>query len=154
MSDIRLVLPDQCRTEALARALALVCRPRDVIALSGEMGAGKSVFARAFLRALSDDPALDVPSPTFSLVQEYETRRGMVSHYDLWRLTGPGDLEELGWDLALDGIVLVEWPERAEDWLPGETLHVVLEVGEEEEVRVATVSGWPDRLRQALAGAV
>ena len=68
---------------------------------------------RAFLRAASRDPALGVPSPTFTLVQDYATPSGTVHHFDLWRLDGPGGMTELGWDEARDDVVLVEWPEGA-----------------------------------------
>ena len=105
-------LPDLAATEALAAAVAALARAGDAILLEGELGAGKSAFARAFLRAASGDPALEVPSPTFTLVQSYDTRIGTVHHFDLWRLDGPGGLAELGWDEARDDIVLVEWPDR------------------------------------------
>ena len=101
--------------------------------------------ARAFLRAISGDAALEVPSPTFTLVQEYETRLGMIRHFDLWRLDGPGGLEELGWDDARDGIVLVEWPERLGALRPADALVVTL-VPLEGDARRAELSGWADRL--------
>lgn len=141
-----LVLSDQTATEVLAAQLAALSRPGDVIALHGEMGVGKSVFARAFLRALSEDPVLEVPSPTFSLVQIYDTPQGSVAHFDLWRLNGPDALFELGWDEVQSGIMLVEWPERAGDELPSHALHVTLTPGAEEETRRAWLEGWSDRL--------
>lgn len=139
-------LPDQSATEALAARLAALSGPGDVIALHGEMGMGKSVFARAFLRALAADPSLEVPSPTFSLVQIYELPRACVAHFDLWRLDGPDGLFELGWDEVQDGIVLVEWPERAGDALPSHALHLTLVPGEGEEGRRVQLDGWSDRL--------
>ncbi|NVN02379.1 MULTISPECIES: tRNA (adenosine(37)-N6)-threonylcarbamoyltransferase complex ATPase subunit type 1 TsaE [Asaia] len=139
-------LPDQPATEAFAARLAGLAQPGDVIALHGEMGMGKSVFARAFLRALAQDPALEVPSPTFSLVQTYDTAKGAVAHFDLWRLDGPDALFELGWDELQEGIMLVEWPERAEDELPDHALHLTLTEGEAEEARRMTIKGWSDRL--------
>src|SRR5215831_15576355 len=78
-------LSDLAATEALAAAVAGLARTGDTILLEGELGAGKSVFARAFLRAATGDPALEVPSPTFTLVQSYDTRIGTVHHFDLWR---------------------------------------------------------------------
>jgi len=139
-------LPDQSATEAFAARLAGLAQPGDVIALHGEMGMGKSVFARAFLRALAQDPALEVPSPTFSLVQTYDTSKGAVAHFDLWRLDGPDSLFELGWDELQEGIMLVEWPERAEGELPNHALHLTLTQGNEEEAREVTITGWSDRL--------
>src|SRR5215469_1304899 len=101
-------LPNLNATQALAHSVAVLARAGDAILLDGDLGAGKTEFARAFLRAASGDPALEVPSPTFTLVQSYDTRLGAVHHYDLWRLDGPGALMELGWDEARDDVVLVE----------------------------------------------
>ncbi len=100
-------------TIAFAARIAKTLKSGDVVLLSGDLGAGKSVFARAVIRVLSGNPALDVPSPTYTLVQVYETPVGPVWHFDLYRLKSPDEVFELGWDDALaDGIVLVEWPER------------------------------------------
>jgi len=139
-------LPDQPATEALAARLAALSGAGDVIALHGEMGMGKSVFARAFLRALAGDPSLEVPSPTFSLVQIYDLPKATVAHFDLWRLDGPDALFELGWDEVQEGIMLVEWPERAGDELPRHALHLTLMPGEGEEGRRVMLEGWSDRL--------
>src|SRR5438309_10613164 len=105
------VLPDLAATEALARAVAGLARAGDALLLDGPLGAGKSAFARAFLRAATGDPALEVPSPSFTLVQSYELPGGVQAHhFDLYRLAGPVEVAELGWEEALDGLVLVEWP--------------------------------------------
>jgi tRNA threonylcarbamoyladenosine biosynthesis protein TsaE len=138
-------LPNLAATEALAGSVAAQARPGDAILLEGELGAGKTVFARAFLRAATGDPALEVPSPTFTLVQSYDTRIGTVQHFDLWRLAGPGGLTELGWDEASDGIVLVEWPDRLGSLRPTDALTVAL-YSTGEASRRAVLSGWPDRL--------
>ena len=138
-------LPNLAATEALAAAVAGVARRGDAILLDGPLGAGKTAFARAFLRAASVDPALEVPSPTFTLVQSYETRLGPVHHFDLWRLDGPGALAELGWDEARDDIVLVEWPDRLGALRPSDALTVALHPGQG-DARRAVLSGWPDRL--------
>ncbi|MFT8895738.1 MAG: tRNA (adenosine(37)-N6)-threonylcarbamoyltransferase complex ATPase subunit type 1 TsaE [Acetobacter sp.] len=154
MTTRNLMLNTRSETEALARRLAGLTRSGDAILLSGPLGAGKSVFARAFLRTLCNDPTLDVPSPTFTLVQPYDSPLGEVSHFDLWRLQGPEALEELGWDDARTGIVLVEWPERLEDLTPPDALHVTLKprpvAGQdpdaEDQPREAVLAGWADRL--------
>jgi tRNA threonylcarbamoyladenosine biosynthesis protein TsaE len=138
-------LPSLAATEALAATVAALARVGDAILLEGELGAGKSAFARAFLRAATGDPALEVPSPTFTLVQSYDTRIGVVQHFDLWRLEGPGGLTELGWDEARNGIVLVEWPDRLGPLRPAEALTVALHPTGENSRR-AVLSGWPDRL--------
>lgn len=106
-------LPDLAATEALGRDLAARLGPGDLVLLSGDLGAGKSSLARALIRTLLDDPRLDVPSPTFSLVQPYETAGRAVIHADLYRLDDPREVEELGLLDDPDAIVLVEWPERA-----------------------------------------
>jgi len=138
-------LPSLAATEALAATVAALARVGDAILLEGELGAGKSAFARAFLRAATGDPALEVPSPTFTLVQSYDTRIGVVQHFDLWRVEGPGGLTELGWDEARNGIVLVEWPDRLGPLRPAEALTVALHPTGANSRR-AVLSGWPDRL--------
>lgn len=116
---MQLFLSDEEATEHLGRKLAGLARPGDVLLLTGPLGAGKSCFSRAFIRHLMRQPRLGVPSPTFTLVQSYTTPTGIeIWHYDLWRLDGPQALEELGWDEALAGIVLVEWPDRLGDLTP------------------------------------
>lgn len=141
------MLPDLDATERLAMAVAALARRGDAILLDGPLGAGKTAFARAFLRAASGDPALEVPSPTFTLVQSYATRIGPVHHYDLWRLSGPAALAELGWDEAQDDIALVEWPDRLGDEAPADALRIGLRLIQG-DAREAVLSGWPDRLGQ------
>lgn len=145
-APVTLTLPDAAATEALAARLAARARRGDAILLEGPLGAGKSTFARAFLRAASGDPALEVPSPTFTLVQEYALPAGPAFHFDLWRLDGPADLAELGWDEAREGIVLVEWPDRLGPLRPEDALSIALALGAGEEERRATLAGWPGRL--------
>lgn len=139
------VLSDLAATEALAAELASLARPGDCILLEGPLGAGKTALARAFLRCAADDPGMEVPSPSFTLVQTYETRIGPVFHYDLWRLDGPGSLTELDWEDALDAVVLVEWPERLGEHRPDHALTVTLRL-RDGDVREAMLSGWDDRL--------
>jgi tRNA threonylcarbamoyladenosine biosynthesis protein TsaE len=139
------VLPDLAATEMLAARLAGLARAGDCILLEGPLGAGKTALARAFLRCAASDPALEVPSPSFTLVQIYDTQIGAVFHYDLWRLDGPGSLAELDWEDALDAIVLVEWPERLGAQRPAGALTIVLRLGDG-EARQATLTGWDDRL--------
>lgn len=147
---VTLHLEDLSATHALAARLAKLLRPGDAVLLEGPLGAGKSEFARAVLRAAAGDPALEVPSPTFTLVQSYDLPAGPAHHFDLYRLDGPDGLDELGWDEALEGIVLVEWPDRLGALTPAEALRITLEPGEEDDARIARLTGWDDRL-QALA---
>ncbi|HVW93688.1 MAG TPA: tRNA (adenosine(37)-N6)-threonylcarbamoyltransferase complex ATPase subunit type 1 TsaE [Devosia sp.] len=105
-------LPDDTATAAFGAALAATLRPGDLVLLMGDLGAGKTALARAVIRTLLGDPALDVPSPSFSLVQPYEGQGRAILHADLYRLTTPRDIDELGLFDNPEAIVLVEWPER------------------------------------------
>ena len=114
---LEIVLQNEDETRLFAEDTAMALAPGDCIGLSGDLGAGKSTFARALIRAMADDADLDVPSPTFTLVQSYETRLP-IGHFDLYRLTSPDEFEELGLDDVLSrGAALVEWPERVGDRL-------------------------------------
>ena len=105
-------LPDDAATAALGQRLAAALRPGDIVRLEGDLGAGKTALARAIIRALSGDPALEVPSPTFALVQPYDTPKGPVLHADLYRITDPRETDELGLLDRPEAIVLLEWSER------------------------------------------
>ena len=144
-ATLQLHLADLAATERLAASVAMLARPGDAILLVGPLGAGKTAFARALLRAASGDPALEVPSPSFTLVQSYATPRGTFCHFDLWRLTGPEALAELGWDEARNDIVLVEWPDRLGALHPPDALTIALHPAGD-DVRHAMLSGWPDRI--------
>ena len=93
MNAIEISLPDLAATEQLAARVAALARPGDAILLAGPLGAGKTAFARAFLRAATGDRRLEVPSPSFTLVQSYDTGIGVVHHFDLWRLDGRGGIK-------------------------------------------------------------
>ncbi len=153
-----LVLADEAATTRLARDIADILKTGDIVALSGHLGAGKSLLARAMLRRLAENPALEVPSPTFTLVQSYETRGGdLLLHADLYRVRSPDELDDLGLIEDLErAITLVEWPDRAGGRLPaGRRLDIVIEVDPEnpETGRIATLSGgvlWRARLAIAI----
>ncbi|MER8486819.1 tRNA (adenosine(37)-N6)-threonylcarbamoyltransferase complex ATPase subunit type 1 TsaE [Mesorhizobium australicum] len=146
------LLADETQTARLGEDLALALRAGDVLALKGDLGAGKSTLARALIRALADDAGLEVPSPTFTLVQSYDTRVP-VHHFDLYRLTSAAELDELGFEEALaQGAALIEWPERADGYLPKAT--VLIELVQHGEGRLARLSGQGvtfDRVARSLA---
>ena len=140
MPTFSLSLPDEAATERLGAALAARLQPRDVVALEGGLGAGKTTLVRAILHAASGDPALIVPSPTFTLVEVYDTRCGTFWHFDLYRLEEPEQVFELGWEEArAEGIALVEWAARLGPLLPRERLTVTLSI--EDEGRRAILEG-------------
>ena len=134
-----IALKDEAATEALGARIASGLKPGDAVLLSGELGAGKTVLARAILRARGVTE--HVPSPSFTLVQGYETPGLAIRHFDLYRIEAERELEELGLDEAIEeGAVLVEWPERAPRRVPAESLRVELRVSGQTE-RAASLSG-------------
>jgi tRNA threonylcarbamoyladenosine biosynthesis protein TsaE len=143
-----LALATAAETETLGRKLATLARPGDAILLQGPIGAGKSCLARAFIRArLGADE--DVPSPTFTLVQVYEDDGTEIWHADLYRLTHPDEVWELGLDQAFEtAICLVEWPDRLGSHLPPDALTIRLEA--QGEGRQAIVTGGRPGLARAL----
>ena len=149
---MRIPLVDEAATTALGRAVAPLLRPGDVVLLEGPLGMGKSTLARGLIRALAGAD-VDVPSPTFTLVQVYDTSPP-VAHFDLYRLERASEAAEIGLDEALDlGCAVIEWPERLGDdpsaWLGPDLLTVRLE--EEGGGRLATVSGagrWEEGLKE------
>jgi tRNA threonylcarbamoyl adenosine modification protein YjeE len=138
---------DLVQLDILAGRLALILKAGDVIALSGPLGAGKTTFARALVTRLGGEG--EVPSPTFALMQRYETPRLTLTHCDFYRLE-PSELDELGLDDAVsEGAVIVEWPERALDWLPDDRLDIAMDETATPNTRriVLTVHGdWEARL--------
>jgi len=138
-------LPDLDATTRLGGRIAGGLHTGDAVALWGDLGAGKTTLARAILQALGVRE--EVPSPTFTLVQSYDTLPP-VAHFDLYRLKQAREIQELGFEDALDnGAVLVEWPERAPEALPPEALHVRL--GLQDGVRLARLTG-PGRWESLL----
>jgi tRNA threonylcarbamoyladenosine biosynthesis protein TsaE len=144
----RLALRDLADTAALGAQIATGLQVGDLIALAGDLGAGKTTLARGILTALGLTGPM--PSPTFTLVQTYEAPRLIVYHYDLYRLEDPREIAELGLDEALeDGAVLVEWPERAGGLLPEDALTVSLTMPDAQN-RLAELTGparWASHFR-------
>ncbi len=125
---MELVLGDMAATEALGRRIAARLSRGAAVLLSGDLGAGKTALARALLRAVCGDPDMEVPSPSYTLVQTYQAGALSIHHFDLWRLAGPDSLLELGWDQALEDAVVVEWPDRLGSLRPNNALEVTLTV--------------------------
>jgi tRNA threonylcarbamoyl adenosine modification protein YjeE len=149
---LTIVLGNLAATAALGEQIAAGLTRGAAVALKGDLGAGKTTLARAILRALGVRES--VPSPTFTLVQTYETKRFPVHHYDFYRIENEREIEQLGLDDALaEGAALIEWPERAGALLPGNTLHVALAIVSGNERR-ATLSGsadWAAHIGRTLA---
>ncbi len=148
-------LPDEAALARLAARAASLARPGDLIALEGDLGAGKTSFARAFINALQDEKE-EVPSPTFTLVQSYETRRGAVLHADLYRIRDHRETDALGLIEALvDSIVLVEWPDRLPNVQAAGLLTVRLDFGKSPDSRAATLVGkgrWRTLIQELRIG--
>ena len=136
LAERHLDLTDEAATASLARHVARLARPGDVIALKGDLGTGKTLFARAFIGEE------DVPSPTFTLVQTYDRPAGRIWHFDLYRLKDPAEAVELDIEDAFaEGISLIEWPERLGSLLPAERLEVAFEFASEPSRRRVRLSG-------------
>jgi N-acetylmuramate 1-kinase len=147
-------LPDEAATAELARELALFVRPGDCLAISGNLGSGKTALARGLIQALSPQgPNLDVPSPTFTLVQTYDDSRVAVAHFDFYRLNDPAELAETGFhDLLESRLTLVEWPDRLPGELPDDRLDVALEIaGTGRRARLTGHGTWRARLARVEA---
>ncbi len=145
-------LRDEAATQALAISLAVLANSGEQLALKGDLGTGKTVFARAFVRALCGSDT-EVPSPTFTIVQTYDALDGReLFHFDLYRLENPDEALELDIDDAFaDGISLIEWPERLGSLLPPNHLELALSYGEAESQRWAVIAAgdnWARRLQE------
>ena len=152
-----IVLPDETATARLAADIALALMPDDLVTLSGDLGAGKTTIARSIIRTLAGDETIEVPSPTFTLLQLYELPRFPVVHADLYRVTTLAELSELGWEEAAEGAaVLVEWPERASAFIQADRLDVSLSLALEfgpnaRQVRLTGFGRWAERLTRFRA---
>lgn len=145
-----------------AAAMASRLRAGDVLFLRGDLGAGKTSFARALIRAITGQPDLAVPSPTFTLVQTYDTPAGPLWHFDLYRLKEPDEVFEIGWEEALAGaIMIVEWPERLGDdraggLAPRDRLEIILSMDTDNNLhrtlRAAPYGTWKERMGKERMG--
>jgi tRNA threonylcarbamoyl adenosine modification protein YjeE len=141
----RVDIPDEAGTITLARDFASLLAPGDMVTLAGDLGAGKTTFARALIRELLQDPALEAPSPTFTIMQVYEAERARVVHADFYRIENAAELAGLGWEEAVDdAIVLAEWAERTPEALPSDRLDIRLSFTDAaaRDSRRLTISGY------------
>lgn len=150
VSALTVTLSDEAATARLGAALAGVLRPGDLVLLFGDLGAGKTTLARAVIAALTGET--DAPSPTYTLVQTYETHDGWpLAHADLYRLEDEAELDELGLEEMVDfGAALVEWPGRAPGWRPASRLELTLETTGDgaRTLRLEAFGDWGERLDQ------
>jgi tRNA threonylcarbamoyl adenosine modification protein YjeE len=144
-----ITLPSLNATEQLAKHIAGLVEPGEVIALTGDLGVGKTAFSRFFIQSLTSADT-EVVSPTFTLLQTYKAPFFSLWHFDLYRLQSAKETIELGIDEAFDeGVSLIEWPEIIEEWLPEHRLSLKLTFGENEQ-RIAVLSGlgrWQEKLQ-------
>ncbi|MCB1545834.1 MAG: tRNA (adenosine(37)-N6)-threonylcarbamoyltransferase complex ATPase subunit type 1 TsaE, partial [Rhodoblastus sp.] len=140
----RIEAQDEADTREVAERIARLVGAGDLVTLSGDLGVGKTAFARALIRSMTGEPDLDVPSPTFTLMQVYEGADFPIVHADLYRIGNPSELTELGWDEATESaLVLVEWAERAGGALPEERLDVRLTIPSNDgDRRVIELTGF------------
>ncbi len=154
---LHLALKDAAATTRLGQALAGIVAPGDVICLDGDLGAGKSHLARALIQRLqmiAHRRAEDVPSPTYTLVQTYEAGDLAILHADLYRLSDPSELDELGLTEAMgQALCLIEWPDRMEDLLPKTALRIGLRSDGDGRAATLRGPGWGARLAR-IEGAV
>ncbi len=130
-------LPSEKDTIALAHEIAKDVSAPTCIALFGNLGTGKTTFARAFIQSLVGEDTI-VPSPTFTIVQTYETAKGEIAHFDLYRLSDPDELTEIDFEeYTQNEITLIEWPEIAMDYLPKKRIEIHLSI--ENGTHIATI---------------
>lgn len=126
-SPFTITCASEAATAAFSAEVATRLRPGDVVLLEGDLGAGKTAFTRALIRSMAGQPEANVPSPTFTLVQTYDTATATIWHFDLYRLKDPDEIFELGWeDARSGGISIIEWPERLGPYLPKHALTISL----------------------------
>jgi hypothetical protein len=144
-ASFNVTLPDEPATARFAVDIAAALEPGDLVTLSGDLGAGKTAFARTLIRHLAADETIEVPSPTFTLIQSYELPRFPLVHADFYRLSGAAELAELGFDdLPERTVVLLEWPDRAAGFLPADRLDITFTLAPQlgPEGRNARVIGY------------
>src|SRR5262245_25384396 len=156
-SSFAVAVPNEAALPQLVADFAAALEPGDCVSLSGDLGTGKTTFARAVIRRLAGDSKLEVPSPTFTLLQIYDLPRFALVHADFYRINDPDDLIQTGFgDLPPQAVVLVEWPERAPGALPTDRWDVALELNTSEgsdfrNVRITGMGAFGARVPRLVA---
>ncbi len=139
--EVKLILSSLQDTHNLAQKLASRVKGGDVICLSGDLGTGKTTFCKSFIGSFYSRPQ-QIISPTFNILQTFDTKDFTIWHYDFYRIENENELEELGFNEALkNGMCIIEWPEIVEKYLPEDRLHIKFFHGERPENRVVTITG-------------
>src|ERR1700680_2740636 len=157
-ASFTVTIPNEAALAAFMTDIAGALEPGDLVTLSGDLGAGKTTFARALIRFLASDETIEVPSPSFTLMQAYELPRFELVHVDLYRIEGPGELAEFGFDdLPAGAVVVLEWPDRAGGILPADRLDIAFTLSphhgaEFRNVRVTGHGSFAPRAGRTIAG--
>ena len=147
-----LFLEDEKATERFGEDFALALEKGNLVTLEGDLGTGKTSLSRSIVRTLADDDGMDVPSPTFTLVQVYDLPKFNLTHADLYRINEPEEIDELGFEEAREaGVVLVEWPEKAQGELGKADFAIFLEhQGNGRKITIEAEGRAADRLKRSL----
>jgi tRNA threonylcarbamoyladenosine biosynthesis protein TsaE len=153
MTSVTIESSSEELSAALGEAIGRILEPGDVVALWGELGAGKTFLTGSIARGLGIPPSIPITSPTFTLINEYEGRHHLY-HLDLYRLSDPSEMDTLPWREVLygDGVAVIEWPERLGDLIPTERWDIVIEILGDEERRF-TIRAHGGRISERLRGA-
>ena len=150
MPELIVNLDNESTTRSLGIALSELIKIGDIILLEGEMGSGKTFLARSIISNLLEEKykGIEIPSPTFSLVQEYNCKQFTLGHADLYRIKSSNELEALGIDNILErGPVLIEWPEKIKNFYENDTLEIKFKnINEKKSIELTNIKGWKKRI--------
>lgn len=150
MPELIVNLDNENTTRSLGIALSELIKIGDIILLEGEMGSGKTFLARSIISNLLEEKykGIEIPSPTFSLVQEYNCKQFTLGHADLYRIKSSNELEALGIDNILErGPVLIEWPEKIKNFYENDTLEIKFKnINEKKSIELTNIKGWKKRI--------
>lgn len=147
MSELIVNLHTEKATNQFGKIISKLIKVGDIIFLSGEMGSGKTFLARSIITSLLKEE-IEIPSPTFTIIQEYECKEFTIAHADLYRIKNKNELEALGIDEILEkGSILIEWPEKLKNTYENDTLEIkFLEIKEKKSLSLVNIKGWKKRI--------